>query len=208
MNAAPQLQFIEDGHRYLLDGTDVPSVTKILKPLSDREYACVDRDVMERAALLGIAVHKLIELDTAHVLDEDALDDMLRPYLAQWREFLAASGYEPILCEQLVCSKRYGYAGRLDNFGLLNAEAALIDTKRCASVPRIAGPQTAGYEIALRESCPEAVASAVCGPGAGRIYRYALHLTPKRWQLVPFKDPNDARVFLSALTIHNFEANK
>jgi hypothetical protein len=95
----------------------------------------------------------------------------------------------------------------LPYLGLLNGEAALVDAKRCASVPRTAGPQTAGYEIALRECMPDVVARAASGPGAARINRFALHLTPSEtrgWTLVPFKNPNDARVFLSALTTHNW----
>lgn len=202
MTAAPRIEFFEDGHRYVVDGRELPSVTKVLKRLADG-YECVDPDVLERASLLGQAVHKLIELDVRRVLDEDALDDALRPYLAQWREFIATSGFVPLLSEERVASLRYGYAGMLDLFGTLNGDAALIDAKRTALVPRKAGPQTAGYEIALRESHPDIVKRATRdGP---LLRRFALHLTPERWQLVPFRNQNDSRVFLSALTQHQWE---
>lgn len=204
MIVADGLHFDTTEHRYTLDGLRLPSVTEILSPITAHEYRGVDSEVMGRAAALGEAVHKLIELDIAGTLDEDALDASLRPYLAQWRQFLVQSGFVPILSEHRVHSVRYGYAGTLDLFGLLNAEAALIDAKRTAAVPRSAGPQTAGYELSLRESSPEAVAQAASGPGNGRIHRYALHLTPERWRLVPQKDPNDLRVFLAALTLHNY----
>ncbi len=197
------LVFDSAAHRYTLDGQSVPSVTDVLALLSAAFYRGVDAEVMARAALLGQAVHKLIELDVGGCLDEDALDDALRPYLGMWRRFVATSGFRPILSESRVASPRYGYAGTLDLFGEMRDRAVLIDAKRTAAVPRTAGPQTAAYEIALRESHPNADPS-----GRNRVNypldRYALHLTPERWQLVPFRDPNDARVFLSALTLHNW----
>lgn len=201
------LQFDAEAHTYTVDGQPFESVTTILKSLTEREYRFVKAEAMAEAAWLGTAVHKVIELEIADELDESALDERLVPYLEKWRQFRAHSGFQPLLSETRVFSRRYRFAGTLDMFGVLNGEATLIDAKRCASVPHTAGPQTAGYELALRESHPEIVARAVSGPGQGRINRYALHLTPGTrpgWQLVPFKDPNDARVFLSAHTLSNF----
>lgn len=201
------LQFDEDSHSYTLDGKPCVGVTETLKDLSSREYRFVKAEVMAEAAWLGQAVHKVIELDIEGELDEESLDERLVGYLEKWRHFVATSGFRPILSESKVFSRKFSYAGTLDLFGILNGEAALIDAKRCASVPRTAGPQTAAYEIALRECYPEIVAQAAVGPREGRIHRFALHLTPGEtpgWRLVPFKNPNDARVFLSALTLHNW----
>lgn len=192
---ADGLQFDADLHRYTLAGQRLPSVTEILHPVTAHEYRGVDREVMDRAALLGKAVHKLIELDIAGTLDEDALDDSLRPYLAQWRQFCAQSGFSAIHSERRIHSARYGYAGTLDLAGKLNGTNAVIDAKRTAAVPRSAGPQTAAYRQALAE---------LCGAEWQTADRYALHLTPERWRLVPQKDPNDLRVFLAALTLHNY----
>lgn len=201
--AAGTLQFDHDQHVYTLDGVVVPGVTTILKPLSAAEYRFAPTEVMERARWRGQAAHRLIELDIKGTLDVDALDEQLLPVFASWRQFRAQSGFTPMLSECQVLSRRHGFAGTLDLFGTMNGEAALIDAKHTASVPKTAGPQTAAYEIGLRESRPEIVAAAACGPGAGRIHRFALHLIPgEGWRLVPFKDPNDARVFLSALTLH------
>ncbi len=190
--------FDEAAHTYTLGDRRLPSVTQALKQLTDAEYRHVDASVLDRAAVLGRAVHKVIELDLRDNLDEDSLSDALPPYLAQWREFRALSGFEALLSERIVHSERYGFAGTLDLFGRLNGRYVLIDAKRTAAVPRTAGPQTAAYETALRESSPSATWL------AQPIDRYALHLTPEHWRLVPFKDPSDSRVFLSALTVYNW----
>lgn len=195
---ADGLHFDEDLHKYTLGDRELPSVTKVLRRITEHEYRFVDRETMDRTALLGQAVHKLIELDLAGTLDEESLSEPLVPYLAQWRQFRTQSGFQMILSEALVHSARYGYAGKLDLFGRLNDHLALIDAKRTAAVPMSAGPQTAGYELAALESHPELALLDL------PIRRYALHLTPERWRLVPFTDPNDRRVFLAALTLHNY----
>lgn len=198
---APVVQFDAQAHIYTVGGRVIPSVTQVLADLSAREYAYVDRSTMDRAAALGTAVHRLIELDLADDLDEDDLTESLVPYLDAWRAFIALSGFVSVLSESRVHSARYGYAGTLDLFGILDGEAVLIDAKRTAQVPRIAGPQTAAYELALRECRPDVVKRAT----AGRISRFALHLQPDRkWRLIPFTDTNDQRVFLSALTLHHW----
>lgn len=193
------LLFDEASHTYTLDGVVLPSVTQALQVLPNG-YHMVDPDVLERAAEMGRAVHDLIARELSGTLDEDETAFELLPYLDMWRHFRGTSGFDPILSEQMVHSARYGYAGTLDLFGRLNGRHALIDAKRTAAVPRSTGPQTAGYDGALREMFPEFANL--------KIDRFALHLTPTRWQLVPLKDPGDMRVFLSALTIHKWSNAK
>lgn len=195
MTVADGLQYDDATHTYTIGGRRLPSVTEVLGPITAHEYHGVNLDVMERAALLGKAVHKLIELDIAGTLDDDALDDALRPYLAQWRQFRQQSGFKAMFSEQRVHSPKWGYAGTYDLIGSLNRKFALIDCKRTCAVPRSAGPQTAAYVQAIRENSFDLPAD---------IDRYVLHLTPERWRLVPQKDPNDLRVFLAALTLHNY----
>lgn len=196
------LVYRDDIHEYRYRGAVVPSVTQVLAPLSAIEYRGVDAEVLARAAALGKAVHKLIELDLRHDLDVDSLDDGLQPYYTAWQSFLQLSGFKMALSEARVYSSKYGYAGTLDLFGTLNAEAVLIDAKRTAAVPRTAGPQTAAYESALRDSYPDVVSKYASGAGDGRIDRYALHFTSDaKWRLVPFREKRDLRVFLSCQTI-------
>jgi hypothetical protein len=192
-----RLTYDDDLHQYRYDGQIVPSVTQVLHRLSADQYRGADPEAMERAALLGKAVHRMIELDLRGQLDTASLSEELGIYFVAWRDFMATSGFVPIRSEQLVYSARYGYAGTLDLFGRLD-RFALIDAKRTIAVPRTAGPQTAAYEAALRESLPELTA-------AEPIDRYALHLRPDgTWRLVPFRDRMDLRVFLAQITTHQW----
>lgn len=196
--SAIAVQFDQAEHAYTVGGARLPSVTQVLGELSARAYRFVDKDTMQRTAWVGQCVHAVIEQDSHDNLDEEALDAQLLPFLTKWRQFRAQSGFKVIHSEQRVASLRYGYAGTLDLFGRLNDRWALIDNKRTAGVPRTAGPQTAAYEAALRECYPEL--------GTEPIDRYALQLTDAKWQLVPFRDRNDLRVFLSALQLFTWSA--
>lgn len=195
-------------HTYTRRGGRVVSVTQALHRVSTAMYAMVEPEIMARAAALGKAVHRMIELEIAGDLDEDSLRPEWIPYLEAWREFKNRSGFNPLLYEARVYSEKYNFAGTLDLFGTMHGDAVLIDTKRTATVPLTAGPQTAGYEIALRETFPDIVAMAASGSPAGHIDRYALQLQPGGvWSLVPLRDPADRRVFLAALTLNQFEAS-
>lgn len=55
------LEFFEDEHLYLVDGIIVPSITQILAYKFGGKYAHVRKDVLERAAQAGTAVHEAIE---------------------------------------------------------------------------------------------------------------------------------------------------
>ena len=197
------LLFDEATHTYTLDGVRVPGVTGALKVCSAADYAGVDPEVLAVAAARGTAVHRMIELDCKGRLDEAALDPMLATYLVKWREFMAVSGFVPLLQEHRVASRRYGYAGTLDLFGLLHDRYALIDAKSVVRVMPSTGPQLAGYEIALREWEPHLL------PPADKVQRFALQLPADGpWRLVPFTSPRDARTFLAALEVHNFIARR
>lgn len=199
------LVFHEEGHRYTLDGQPVPGVTSVLKLISAADYAHVPEELMAEKAAFGTLVHAVIELDCAGELDVPALDPALVPYYLGWRQFLALSGFEVIMSEGAVGSRRHRYGGKLDLFGRLNGTPALVDAKRVTTVMPSTGPQTAAYENALRECRPDLL------PAGMPCNRYALQLAPPapgeeaaRWRLHHFTNPADLRVFMSALTIHHW----
>lgn len=200
------LVFDQENHRYTLDGKKLPGVTTVLKPISTAFYRGVDPAVMEAAAILGQAVHKVIELDILGQLDTDMLDYRLLPYYRGWRSFLATSGFTPQLSEHQLASRRYRYAGTLDLFGRLNGIRSLIDAKRVAMIAPSTGPQTFAYGDLVREARPDLL------PADAPLRRYALQLKkPNRgqevagWHLHPFTDDaRDARVWRSCLNISHY----
>lgn len=189
------LEFDPVGHRYTLDGRILPSVTQILEPYED--WSGINPEVLAAAMERGTRVHAACALMLDGFIGPDDCDEDIRPYLRRFQNFLAESGFVVQLSEARVYSTKLGYAGTLDLYGdLPKRKRSLIDIKS-GSVPRSAGPQTAAYARALRESY-----------GLETRYRYALLLRPEGYKLVPLADPNDDNVFLAAITMHNWSNKK
>lgn len=89
----PKFQFIEDGHKYLLEDDNkvihtLPSVTQVLPYNYNSDF--------EFARQKGIYVHKTTELYNKDILDEDTLDPALIPYLDAYKLFLEQNTLEGI----------------------------------------------------------------------------------------------------------------
>lgn len=186
------LTFNEARHEYRLDGMVVPSVTQILKPLTD--YSRINPDALERARQQGVAIHKTVELDVAAQLDEDALPEWLRPYLSAWRSFGASTEFRAIGAELRIGHPTARYAGTPDLICVAGKEVWLIDVKRSLYAGRAIGLQTAGYARLWHAY-----------PANRKINRrFALVLRDATYRLEEFKDPHDDAVFLAALTMHKW----
>lgn len=190
------VSFDPETHTYTIQGKPVPGVTRVLRALL--RFGGASPEVIAAACEMGTKVHQVVELEEEGTLDEDELDPILEPSLLQYRRFKAATGFRCTHSEQLVYSTRYGFAGCLDLSGIFPAapadEIALIDVKTGSSLPPTVGPQTAGYDIAARESLRI--------PSHIRTKRYSLHLRPDFYTLTPLAGGlSDQTTFLSGLNI-------
>lgn len=196
------LTFTEEGHRYEWNGQPVPSVTTILGEfitigvvyISTFTGARILAENMERARDFGIAVHKMIALDIAGELDEDALDPALAAVLSQWHRLCCMVRPEIIMSETPVYCSAHNYAGTPDIVCKIKGILSIIDCK--TGLMGMCGPQTAGYELPVREHLKT----------RARFDRYGLHL-PKdggQYKLVKYSDRNDAAFFMSRLFQHNY----
>lgn len=198
MNApASRIQFIEEGHVYLLDGNPVPSVTEIIKPLVDNSR--VPRDTLEFKRSLGKAVHKAIELDeSTEGLDYASLDQEALPFFSAWLRFKQESGFRALLCEQIVWSTKLRYAGTLDVLGTRTAGTytadELLDCKCVWTMGAATGPQTAGYALAL----PESHGIRIKKRGGVQL------LQDGSFRYFPYTDISDEHVFKACLSINAF----
>jgi hypothetical protein len=179
-------------HLYTLDGKVLPSVTQILAPLID--YSGVPPAVLERARRLGQAVHRMTELYDIDDLDMDNLAPELMPYLTAWIKFRAETGFTPEGIEEQHYHPALRFAGTLDRRGLIGGRPSVLDIKKMLVLGPIIGVQLAAYkELCIKKGLPVED-------------RYGLGLrNDGTYRLVPFTDKGDWPVFLSLLTIRNFE---
>jgi hypothetical protein len=190
------VEFQEEGHRYLLDGAQVSSVTEIIAPL--RKDTGASTETLEWKRQVGKAVHKAIELFERNDLETSSLDPMIAPYFEGWVRFKRESGFRAFLTEQVVWSKKYRYAGTLDVLGTRTdgpAPDELIDAKCVWSMGAETAVQTAGYALALQESHGIKVRKR----GGVQLLRDGT------FRFFPYNDANDERVFLACLSVNSWK---
>ena len=130
--------FDEESHTYTnFAGENVPSVTTILKDVGLYDLWS-DKDsewYMDR----GSKVHKACHLSDMDTLDEDTLDDEIKPRLDAWKAFKKDYEVEVLQSEFQIYDEKYKYAGTVDKRVELTwkrlRRKALIDLKCGATIP-------------------------------------------------------------------------
>lgn len=145
------LEFFEDEHLYLVDGVIVPSITQILSHKFGGKYAHVRKDVLERAAQAGTAVHEAIERYCTTGEESDL------PELRNFKFLQRQYGFEVIKNEVPVILFRVNdwepiAAGRLDLVLELGIEVGGADIKRTSTLDKeYLAYQLNLYRIAYRQ---------------------------------------------------------
>lgn len=203
------LSFDPGSHTYAFCGHVIPGVTRVLDQLGT--YAGIPEHVLRAKADLGDAVHYATELHDRKALDVESLPPLVVPYHQAYMRFLDETGFCPFAIEPQLYSHRWKYAGTPDRVGrftklrgIWKNQGCLVDLKTTWRVMAAVGPQTAAYTLAWNEQ-PSAVLA-----GRPKVsHRFALMLRPDgTYSLEACRDPSDLAVFLAALTLYNWKAQK
>lgn len=188
------LNFDQAAHVYTVGGVVVPSVTQIINPLYS--FDGIPEDVLEAKRALGHAVHAACEYDDQGDLDEDSVDNSVRPYLEAYRRFRRDVSPKVLMNEQRLYSAKHRYAGTLDRRMLIGNEVWTIDLKTTASMSPAVGIQLAAYDRLAQEQ----------GGVPSRMGALQL-MKDGQYKLHPYKSATDFPVFLSLLNLHNWRAH-
>jgi hypothetical protein len=144
-----KLDFVEEGHRYLVDGRPVPSVTTLISQAGRGvDYSAVPAFVLEQARNRGIHVHAACDLYDQGDLDLDSVVERWRPYVEAWRRFSDEHQPTSLRPELRVYHPGFDYAGTLDLHCLIDGVPTVIDRKTSKSIhPDSYGLQTAAYSL-------------------------------------------------------------
>ena len=127
------LEYIDDTHTYLYNGVVVPSVTQLLQKKFGSKYDGIPKNVLQRAAERGTALHKAIEDYEYQGIETDLLE------LQNWIALKAEHGFSVIENETPVVLFRDGEAvaaGRCDLFLANQGVFGLGDIKRTYKLDR------------------------------------------------------------------------
>ena len=199
-------EFDHETHIGRMNGEIWPSVTQLLQESKLIDYSMVPKEVLEKKRILGTRVHAAtILLDDCN-FDEDHFNAEFPeciPYLEAYRNFRIIEKFENsnAKCGRLV-SLKLKFHGEPDEHGIRLAwrgqEAYLIDYKCTFKMFASTGAQLSAYKILLAERLKINVKT-----------RLGLLFKPNgKFDLVPFKDPNDKQDFLACLHLHWARRNK
>lgn len=126
------VEFIDNGHIYLVDGIITPSVSDLIKFIYPNKYSNVPEKVLNAKAKFGTGVHKAIEnLENVEVLP--VLDFYQDLCVKEYLKLKDKYNIEVIDQEQMV---NYGnhYCGRFDMIASINEKYSLCDIKTTAKL--------------------------------------------------------------------------
>ena len=130
MTTAPAITFVEEGHKYYVDGREIISVTQAIDEGGFGDWKrYVDQMDLAYAQELGTAVHSAIELYEEGTLDATTLDPQVASRLAAYQCFRLDCDAFPVALEEKVYNSVYGYCGRRDFNGIVRDEKAIVDWK-------------------------------------------------------------------------------
>ena len=143
----PELTFEEDRHIYKLNGVQIPSVTTVMRPLSNELYRTVDEDVLNRAADRGTAVHNAIE--NYYKFGIADIDPRYESYFNAFNYWYKDVNPEVLESECRLYHKFLLYAGTADMLVVIDGKVILVDFKTSASVNKmLTGVQLEAYSKA------------------------------------------------------------
>ncbi len=136
-----EIIFDENTHTYFNQGKVLPSVSEIMRGLSETHYANIPPQVLEKAAKRGTKVHKAIELYELHGTTPEK---EIKPYLLRYKVAKKLNGFEPVSLELMLSNDRF--CGMLDCIAKLDDKQIIIDFKNTAKINTdLLEVQMAGY---------------------------------------------------------------
>lgn len=131
------LFFDPEAHRYYYQGSPVPCVSDILRPIDSLTMGNIPPYILEAAADRGTRVHEATMDYDMDVLDEDDVDEDIAPYIDAYKKFAAEYPSLPTEFETPYFSEVTGVAGTLDMVKRIDGKKAIIDKKTSKTLSRL-----------------------------------------------------------------------
>lgn len=190
-----ELEFDEESHVYLLNGVQIPSVTQLMKPLTEKDYQDIPQWRLDKAADKGTAVHEGIEIWLQYGIDD--VPDEYSGYLDAFKKWWTDSKAELIDTEVRVYHKTKKYAGTCDLLCKLDGKITLVDYKTSVKVKKKSGGvQLEGYVQALASQGIVIEQKAILHIKKTGDYEFIVY---------PLKDAKSLRVFNALKDIYDFQ---
>lgn len=200
------IQFIEEDHKFIVDGSEKPSVTRLLKDEGFVPYTTSDKWYSE----FGVISHSMINLDLKNDLDTSSIPKILIPTFQQWEKFKAdykhlfpVEDAQGLLAERPMYHDIYDYCGIPDLPLTDGSKIFLFDVKNSKHYQRYWDLQVVGYDALIRRKLKMSASE--------KILKFALMLPrgENYYKTKPLNDPTAEAAFKAAtITWHYKNSNK
>lgn len=147
------LEYLEDGHIYLVDGVIVPSITQLLKSKFGKKYENVNSEVLRRAQIAGTDVHEAIERYCLYGEESELKELHNFKFLQKKFDFETLHNEIPVI---LFVDDEPMFAGRLDMVIKINDRIGIADIKSTSKLDKeYLAYQLNLYRIAYHQSYGE-----------------------------------------------------
>lgn len=144
-----ELTFEEKGHTYRIGEKILPSVSKVMEPLSMMYYGPVDSDVLNRAAERGTAIHQAIENYIKYGIED--IPSEYRGYFDAFKLWMKEMNPIILGTECKTYHKILQYAGTCDLPCIINGKTVCVDFKSSATInSMLTGVQLEAYSKAYK----------------------------------------------------------
>lgn len=144
------LEFLQDGHIYLIDGIKVKSITQILKTRFGGKYKAVDEKTLQAAADKGTEIHSAVEMWCKKGIESDLPELRGFKWLMKQYGFKVLKNEIPVI---LFEENEPIAAGRLDLVLEMGGQIGGADIKRTSTLDKeYLGFQLNLYRIAYRQT--------------------------------------------------------
>ena len=166
-SAKSELILVKETHEYFIGLKKVPSVSEIMRPLTEGAISKVPQRQLEIARDRGLGVHQAIE----DYVKFDVEDDEFEDYLFQFKKMLSENNFTVLHCEYMMTDGEF--AGTLD----LIVEDDLgrkhiVDTKTTYAISPYVTVQLGAYSILTSYN------------GIDITWCYVFHVKPNKYSLV------------------------
>lgn len=122
------IEFIAEGHMYLVDGQITPSVTTIVAHITGKSYEGIPQQILDAKSDYGNRIHDWVEhyLETGKKKPQTKLMKISTDQLQQIKKKFK------IISSEVPVAYRTDYAGTYDMVGFKGNDAVLIDIKTTA----------------------------------------------------------------------------
>lgn len=184
--------FNEERHEYFLNGRRLPSVTEVLKPITDGYLSRCPPHHLERKRQIGAAVDAAITLDVLGTIDEESVwAASWAGYFMAWRDFLMEKNPVILSVQRRVYHPQWEFAGTIDLEIMSDDWYSITDVKCTYDLHPAVKLQTAAY----KEMVPEATK------------RHSLLLREDGRYEFEEHEGDDFGVFLALLNVYRWKEN-